>query len=351
MSLDVSQGLIFELSFASLVAVCAANAHTLRELRLGTSFDPTQLGDLLRAAPSLQLLETEVLFYNEPEACQVLRREGHFAPVQLRAMYQVGVWDDDERLFEFMAACGAQASLRCIRLSGGLSGSRAALEAVVDASISAQVEDLCLDGRWPRNSSGVNAASVPALTRLLSTSTWLTRLGVRNKNAEPMTDAPAAQALVAALRSNRTLRCLELTGIMLWRDMGVAEALLGALVGHPSLEKLSLVDEEIPAGEDADAAGVMLAALIAANAPALRTLSIIEIPLGDACLRPLVDALPGNTHLTTLLIDECGMSDGFARVQLLAAVRANASLRDLYTGLDAAAAAEDFVDARTAAAQ
>ena len=334
----------------ALMAVCAAHGRTLRELRLEpSSVSAAQLSALLRAAPSLQLLETNSRFEHATEARQVLRRDGHFAPVRLRAVSLAGALVDDERLFEFTAACGAHASLRRVALLGALSGSHTALEAVVDAALAAQVEELRLDYVGPTRNSGVNAASAPALARLLSSSTWLRRVEVCNAVGVPLEDSPAAQALGAALRANRTLRCLVLSSVGLWRDMAVAEALLGALVGHPSLKELWLMDDVIHAGDDMAAAGALLAALIAANAPALQFIKLQLLQLGDAGLRLVVDALPHNMHLTTLVLDRCGMSDDFARGPLLVAVRANASLRRLCTSFGAAAAAEELVAARRAA--
>lgn len=101
--------------------------------------------------------------------------------------------------------------------------------------------------------------------------------------------------------------------------------------------------------EDRAAAGAMLAALIAADAPAFRALDLTRCTLGDTDLSPLLDALPHNTHLTQLCIDQCDMSDGFARGPLLEAVRANTSLRKLTTFFEAAAAAEQLVSERAAA--
>ena len=231
-----------------------------------------------------------------------------------------------------------------MKLFGVLSGSRAALEAVVDVAFATQVKELTLFWSLSPRNSGVNAASAPALARLLSNSTCLTHLEVCNRVTVPLADVPAAQALSAPLRTNRTLRRLELDAVGLWDDMPVAEALLGALVGHPSLEELLLACEE-NFDDDVATAGAMFAALIAANAPALRTLSIKHITLGDAGLRPLVDALPRNAHLTMLTLKDCDMSDDFARGPLLAAVRANASLRELVSDHDAAAAAKQLVAA------
>ena len=337
--------------FDALAAVCAANAGTLRELNLDKAmcFTFEQLGALLRAAPSLQLLKCDGSFSNAPDACEVLRRQLRFAPVRLRLLELRRRPLADEQLVEMMAACGAHASLERLRFSCTLSGSRAALEAVADAAIATRLRELLLGGVGP-SGSGVNATSAPALARLLSTSTWLASLYVVcGQGCPPLAeDAPAARALSAALRANRTLRHLMLRGVGLWRDMAVAEALLGALVGHPSLGHVVLSGEAIGL-EGALAAGELLAALVAADAPALQILHLGNCSLGDAGLRPLLDALPNNTHLQELGLSGCTMSAGFARGLLLAAVRANTSLRLLKTGFAAAAAAEQLVAARAGA--
>jgi hypothetical protein len=115
---------------------------------------------------------------------------------------------------------------------------------------------------------------------------------------------------------------------------------------------LSLHNNHVPAAHRA-AAGAALGALVAANAPALQELDAAYSWLADEGLGPLVDALPGNTHLRKLLLSEeaHGMSEAFARDRLLPAVRANASLRYLATGVDweGAVEAEALVLQRAAA--
>jgi Ran GTPase-activating protein (RanGAP) involved in mRNA processing and transport len=94
-----------------------------------------------------------------------------------------------------------------------------------------------------------------------------------------------------------------------------------------------------PAGVHFAPAGAALGALIAANAPALRRLSINECLLGNAGMQPLINALRSNTHLRALTCNGNGMSAAFARNVLLPAVRANTSLTTLEAG-DSAAAQE-----------
>ncbi len=89
--------------------------------------------------------------------------------------------------------------------------------------------------------------------------------------------------------------------------------------------------------------------LIAANTPALDRFVLLSCNLGDAGMRPLLEALPRNTHLSTLAYVESGMSDAFMRDVLLPAVRANTSLVLLISGdeHEAAVEARALIAART----
>jgi hypothetical protein len=82
-------------------------------------------------------------------------------------------------------------------------------------------------------------------------------------------------------------------------------------------------------GDAQDAAGAALAALVAADAPALRGLNLSDCGLQEAALGPLLDALTANTHLRTLWLGEVNASAAFLRERLLPAVRANTSLKTL----------------------
>ncbi len=75
--------------------------------------------------------------------------------------------------------------------------------------------------------------------------------------------------------------------------------------------------------------GQALGALVAADAPALTELDVSNGCLGDAGMGPLIDALPLNTHLRTLIIVYACITEAFTAQRLLPAVRANASLREL----------------------
>jgi hypothetical protein len=68
-------------------------------------------------------------------------------------------------------------------------------------------------------------------------------------------------------------------------------------------------------------------------------------------MAPLLAALPANTHLRTLHCLHNGLSEAFAAVVLLPAVRTNASLRALHTSRrwPGEREAEDVVNGRAAA--
>ena len=118
----------------------------------------------------------------------------------------------------------------------------------------------------------------------------------------------AGAALVAdALRVTTTLTELHLRSVRLCEDMGVAGAILRALVGHPSLRTLRISGEYANV-DNRRAFGAMLGALIAADAPALRVLYCDNCWLGDAGLAPIFAALPGNCHLRELHVSNNAMS-------------------------------------------
>jgi hypothetical protein len=122
---------------------------------------------------------------------------------------------------------------------------------------------------------------------------------------------------------------------------------MGALTAHPQLRLLA-VSRNQPHNDGLQRAevGAALATLLLANAPALQTLDIHSSSLEDDGMRPVVEALRHNTHLTKLDCSYNGVSEAFAHERLLPAVRANASLREL----DAAREGADEIAAREAEA-
>jgi Leucine-rich repeat (LRR) protein len=150
-------------------------------------------------------------------------------------------------------------------------------------------------------------------------------------------------------RSRRVV--ISLSDIRLWNDATPATELMGALTAHPRLRVLELGSWPREGGLQAAEVGALLATLLLANAPALQTLDIRRNHLGDEGMRPVVEALRHNTHLTKLNCTNNDLSEAFARERLLPAVRANAGLHELAAAADqddegAAREAEALVAAR-----
>jgi hypothetical protein len=357
-TLDISD--VAGLPAAALLPVVAANAATLRELRAADTsnlydraFNQWPVVDveaLLHAAPLLRVVDATVDCGDLALACRMLRNEGIFEQLRVRCLYLHDGHEDEEGngnepageadVLALATAMLSHESLAEIILESITLDTAVKLDAVVQAALTHRLRAV-----WISN-AGLTGASLPALVRLCGSSTLM--FLCLDGGAEVLPDAPAAVALGNALRANR-LTTLVLANLGIWRDPAVGTALLGALTGHPSLMMLVVSCMRVPAAHQA-AAGAALGALVAANSPALHVLDASWSWLGDAGWGPLVDALPGNTHLRRLRgCDREGrLSEAFARDLLLPAVRANTSLRTLRTGLDwqSAVEAEDLVDRR-----
>ncbi len=229
----------------------------------------------------------------------------------------------------FAADVAAHASLVRLTLLGAPLSTAAAIDAVVDAALARRMDAVAL------SFCGLSPASAPALARLLS-SDALTTLECSHTD---LLDVPAATLLAAALRENSTLTSLTLIVARVWEDLDAAAELLGALTGHASLRVLNLACNRL-FGPPAEELGAVLGTLVAANAPALTELDLSNCILRDAGLRPLFEALPGNTHLRKLECEGNIISDAFERDVVLPAVHANASLRELDAGRGAAHATQ-----------
>jgi hypothetical protein len=344
--------------FDALLAVVQANAGALRELCVGArsyraqTLDAGLVEQLMEAAPQLTVCYADALdAVSFADACRMLRNEPPVQPLRLRALCvdfeRDGTDDaddaDEASALALAAYMAAHASLKRVELYSAALDTRVALDAVVDAALARQMTSLEL---W---SCRVSPASVPALARLLGGGT-LTELGIGQP--QQLLDAPSAPLLGDALRANSTLTSFALHRC-LWRDADAAAVLLGALTGHASLRTLNLGNNDVLAAGPRAVAGAALGALVAANAPALLELNVSQSTLGDTGLRPLLEALPHNTHLCTLNIQHTGMSEAFSRDVVLPAVRANTGLRRLRTGGGGDAAlreAEALVAARADAA-
>ncbi len=293
---------------------------------------------MLRTAPQLRLLETDVHCLTLGEAQRVLHREPPFGALRVRrfGVNFTGNEDGTDAVLTLAADLAAStATITGLRLHAAPLHDQAALDAVVDAALARSLTAV----EFFR--CGLLPASAPAFARLLRGSA-LHLFAVRY-TAVRLLDEPAAMLLGAALRASTSLTSLSLQNVWLWSHPAAAVALIDAVTAHPSLRTLNLADYRAMWG-NADTqritAGAALSRLLLADASALQTLRINRCGLGDAALGPLFDALPRNTHLRELHCCSNYMSKAFARDRLLPAVRANTSLCELHAESASGAAVE-----------
>jgi hypothetical protein len=331
-ALDVD---VEQIGDATMLAVVTSNAGTLRELRLRSSFHRVDdLTPLLRAASALRTLHATA-FCAADRALPLLRNEPPYGPLRLTTLRVSAAASDEAGLLALAAALPAHASLRELELHASFREplqSDAACGAVLEAALAARLTSFTLGG------CALSPAPVPALVRLLGGGALskLTLFGC----AELLDEPAAVASLAAALRDNVTLTSLTLVHMGLWRAHVPGAALLEALVRHRNLQSISCFANPPDDDEAAAAAGAALGALLAADAPALIYLDVRFCHLGDAALRPLIDALPRCTHLRDLDILGNDISEAFAAARLLPAVRANTSLRQLEAGVTHPSVAE-----------
>jgi hypothetical protein len=320
------------------MSVLVANAVALRALSVfevqteawkvfvGTTDEPI-LELLIYAAPNLSCLHAEKLRCGSMEARSVLRNEPPFGLLRARSVCVTFAWADPHGVpvHEVMASVAEHASLSALELRHASLDTPGLTAMVVDMALSRRFHSLHLHG------CAFSPACVASLARLLRDGA-LTDLRVDEANEElVLLNAASAPLLCDALRANTTLTSLHL-GSGMWHDAAISAVLLGALTAHASLRKLtcsSWFPEAHFGDASRDTIGAALGALVAANAPALQSLSLMNTRITDAGMGPLLNALPGNTHLTELDIRGNCRTQGYVRDVLLPAVRANADLRSL----------------------
>jgi hypothetical protein len=322
-----------------LLPVLTANAGSLRELHLHNACSSGvfpvdgvhSVEAVVAAAPLLQSLTAENVECKLGDAPRLLRAEPPFALLQVRRSLIVRCGGIDSlfigmgvvEYFAPFAAALADAALQPALLRVGLyqahTDEPAFMGALVDAALARRLSEFTLER------CGSPAAVL--LARLLAEGS-LTSLVVKGGTQLP--DAAGAALVADALRANTTLTKLQLDNAGLCADMRVAGALLGALVGHPSLRELHVTGEYLTDWpRNASVVGAALAALIAADAPALRVLVCSTNMLRDNGLAPIVGVLALNRHLRELDLRGNLTSGAFARERLLPAVHTNTTLRVL----------------------
>jgi hypothetical protein len=309
--------------------VAAENSAALVELRIAELDDTTDwsvvdsatVERLLQAAPQLRVLETNMSCDDVGEMRRLLRNEAPFGPLRVRKLqFQGTAFDDPDTVLSFIDDAAAHSWMNGVQLKYTPLSLPAALDAIVDAALQLRLTYLDFF------ECGLTPASAPALVRLLG---GALKTLVLEGESELVLDEPAALLLGNALRANTTLTSVTFNCIGLFDEPAAAAALLGALTGHPSLRILDVCFNSVDgrAAPVVATAGAALAALLAANAPALQELHMLDCDLGDAGLGPLADALPHNTHLRVLNCSRNDLSEAFRRDRLLPAVRANPGLK------------------------
>jgi hypothetical protein len=340
-ALDISEFL--PISDAALRAVVAANAATLRELRVCRgcvwpvrhTLAPATVEALLQSAPALRELRADMECNSVADALRMLRNEPPFAALRIEALdvkFDAASRNLDATR-ELAAAAATHASLRNMCLGDAPLDTPAAVHAVADAVLA---RDTLRRLDFERCNLGPLCA--PALARIVGSGSPLRTLRVQQ--LQTLLDAHAAEVLGGTLRANRTMCALAFTGGDIWAHPPAAAALVNALENHPSIHTLSF-DMSWECADNA-VVGAALGALVAANAPALHDLSLMGSGLDDAGLGPLIDALASNTHLRTLDVSFNELSEALVRDRLLPALRAN---QDVYVCVDEGVPLERKVDA------
>ena len=291
---------------------------------------------LCRSAP-LCTLRCGVYCSGPAEALPLLRCEAPCAQLHVVKLWVSGFYNNEHAVLDLAAALPSHSgkikvlTVREAPLGNGVVAA-ALIRSIAEARVSNVTFDYC----------HIAPASLSGLTWLLEDG-CLERLHINNRHAL-FEEGPDLTAFCHALRGS-TLQKLELESCGMWQDPAAAGELLASLVGHPTLQELSLHYERVGDTDDARrTAGEQLASLITHNS-ALQKLTLCGSNLGEAGLLPIFEALRRSSTLKELLYRmSYAAEDGggydydvdierdFARDVILPALRANTSLRTLSFG-------------------
>lgn len=309
-----------------VLSITAAHAGTLRELWLFQngflSWEPF-LTDLLRAAPALREVHAfpSLSRFSAKVAQKLLGGDLRYKTLRWQSMLVGSTYlTYSEPASDWVALFDAVAAHATLRALDTVLPPPHALPALVDAAT--RLTRLTLHACRPTPGAGTQ------LARLLRSSK-LTTLEIVGDVLE-LEDLRGAKEFALALGECSSLLHLRLMRTRIWSDAQLSLLLLRVLTGHPTLRSFKTLfphdryDDPF-ATTPAAGLGAALAALVAANKPALAGLSF-DVSLGRRQLRWVVEALPHNTHLRILELARIS-SNTFAREQLLPALSANTSLR------------------------
>jgi len=224
-----------------LLSVLRSNAASLLALRVWKPVGgvaratAAEIERLLIAAPRLRLLECDAFLQGVEAAGPVPRllHEPQFAPLRLRILVIYSHVVQPPLDVPALAAWAAtHPSLKCFMLDGAQLEIQPALDAVATMTAS-QLKLLILFD------CHLSPASLPALMRMLE-SRSLKVLAIFNGNM-PLFVGASVPAFCTALRASR-LTSFDLCSMRLWESQADSLAFIAACTDHPTLRKISFVD-------------------------------------------------------------------------------------------------------------
>ena len=305
-----------------LDSASVANKASLRDLVAPLCYPSLNLEQVTALCRALPLCRVRCdVECNAVEALPLLRREPPFALLTIDHLYVSQNPGGEQANLDLASALSGYHGMEKLSLYNVPLATRAVVDALVDAAISAGIKDMSLIH------CDLSQTALPALTQLLQ-SPGFEHLGVHNYNLT-LLEGPALPAFCEALRNCTSLRKLELYFVHLWRDMAVATQLIAALEGLPSLQELSTETNSTDGTPGAQRIiGECLARLIA-HSSSLRALHFTGKALGEAGLAPIFEAFHSHSSLVELELFNEGINANFARNVVLPAVHINTCLRKL----------------------
>ena len=273
----------------------------LRHLRVyspsdeGVRFD--NITALVSAAPSLRVLEADIEC-SDDEACLVLRVEPPFGVLRLRRLCVNGMNPEDAAVLTFTSALEGSAAPPSELHVIVLPDTHVGLDALVNALVMTRMSSLIVGS--VQQPPAFDAT--PYFVRLLKEG-HLTALNVSgslgHSNDYPpdwIDSLTLSFAFCEALRGSK-LTSLALCGFdALWDDLLGIHDFFDGIIGHAYLQRLSINWCTADGfAQNRRVLGDALGRLVAANAPTFAELRVYNC--GPKGLRPIIAALPVNTHL------------------------------------------------------
>ena len=330
------------LSCDALLSVVRANRATLRELRTwccsvadegyedGRFLSPQHVAALLEAAPHLTLLESDVSGCLPADSLRLLATPC-FRPRELRTTS----WDSDASdavqsdIPAFAAAAASKETLSILGMLFAPLDEEPSMTALVDMAVSLNLESLTLT-LCTLDSDVLcdGLASLLARGQLSS----LSIDGYEGVAADDLFSSvtPPFTRFCAELAASPSLTSLSLSGLNIWHDPEVSNALMKAC-RRCSLEVLVLSGNDSPPERRLEV-GSALARLMR-KSDSLQVLDVSGCGLGDVGGQPIFDSL-AVSNLCSLTFRNDAFSAAFARDTILPAVRAADFLFELDLGLE-----------------